>query len=382
MSTGSARKSVLFVLDVAVGSATAQVRGYRFREKFLAAGWAAEFVDVADESVDEIVQRAKRHAVVYLVKTRSLVLLRKIKRYTECATVYDLTDVLWEGAARGSFPDIELIVSEVDVVFIETAYVRGFAERHNEHVVSIPVCTLVEMFEETARTLGPRRDSTGVTIGWVGSPNTVRALEKLKPVLESVCERYPGTTLRFVGVGNHEFSHWRASVSAVPKYDEAGMIREILGFDIGIFPPPFSLGEYALRGAQKAMLYMTGGAVAVAQNAGDCARIISHESTGLLAVTAADWERMLVSLVGSPALRQRIAAAARPTMQAHSLEGVFRTLEENLLRAQMVKRTPVPLAKRALAHTEKFVRDAVYVASTKYTRAKRRVRSLARSLVS
>src|SRR4051812_23152996 len=91
----SAGRRVLIVLDVAVGSATVHVRGWRFAESYRRHGWDVAFVDVRDASEEEIATRARDFDLVYLIKVRSFSLVQRL-RSQGSKVVFDLTDPLWE----------------------------------------------------------------------------------------------------------------------------------------------------------------------------------------------------------------------------------------------------------------------------------------------
>lgn len=353
------RKRVLIVLDVAVGTATAQVRGLRFKDSFAKAGWESTFVDVRDRSEADIVRLAKNVAVVYLVKVRSLSLLRAIRATTSAKIAFDFTDALWQSQHRHAWRDLESLLLEADSVFSENEFICAYARRFNRNVSSIPVCTLVEQFDETRETKPEiLRRSGEITIGWIGTHSAVRALEKIKPELESVCAKFPHARLRFVGVGKATFANWRAPITTVAAYDEQRMVEEILAMDIGLFPPPFDAKEYAIRGAQKAMLYMTGGAAPVALHAGDCARLIRNGESGMLVSAPGGWAAALTELLSNEAKLAAIRAVAAQAMRGHSIQSVFDTLTANLLEVVDRPRPPITLSTLVRARVSQSVRNA------------------------
>lgn len=374
MSSADPRKRLLVVLDVTVGTATAQVRGLRFQKKFAEAGWACTFVDVRDAREAEIVELARSVAVVYLVKVRSLDLLRAIRAACDAKIVFDFTDALWQSPHRHEWRTVESLLLECDAVFSENEYVCAYARRFNDQVVSIPVCTLVEQFDETRRSKPELLERSGaITIGWIGTHSTVRALEKIKAELEAVCARFPRARLRFVGVGNASFANWRAPLSSVPKYDEQRMVEEILGMDVGIYPPPFDANDYAIRGSQKAMLYMTGGAAPVALDAGDCADRIQHRRTGMLVPVTGGWERTLAELLGNEAMLAGIREAAMQQMRSHTIEAVFETLASSLLAVVDRPRAGIPVTMLVRARFEQAVRNLHHRGERTLRRVKRKI---------
>lgn len=331
------------MLDIGAGRATVQVRGWRFAESFRVAGWQAEFVDVKDATEEELLAKARGVDVTYLIKVRSVSLIRRLKAQGS-KVIFDLTDPVWEYRyRRGGWWHIDEILLLADAVFSENEFVCEYGRRFNERVFSIPVCTQVERFDEIRRTAsGPPTDR--VVIGWVGSTSTVSAVFRVAPVIEEVARHHPDVELRLVGTGDRPLPAWRHTrVSLVGSYDEETMIREILAMHIGIFPPPEDIADYRVRGAHKALLYMTGGVPPVAQNAGDCANKIRDGETGMLADSPAEWIQKLRRLVESPELRSRMGSRALASVRAeHSLINVFRALEAALDEVIALPPRPMP----------------------------------------
>ena len=325
---------LLVVLDPEMGHATVQLRGLIFEEEFKKHGWLVEFVDVRKVREDVIVQKAKAFDAVYLLKVAVLSLYQQLKTSTKAKIIFDLTDALWMPYHRDhGWQDLEKILKTCDALFSENEYICEYGRTFTSNVYSIPVCTQPDKFDAIRRRLPARKD-TKIVVGWVGSTGTVQALAKIKAPLENLFRKYPQLELRIVGCNDPgripNFKHVRYTL--VPQYNEDEMIREILGLDIGLFPPPLDIEDFAVRGALKALLYMTGGVPAVCQNAGDCAKVIMDGVTGMLANTPEEWEQKLDLLITSPELRARIGQnAAQAVRTEHTLSHVFRVLEESLL---------------------------------------------------
>jgi glycosyltransferase involved in cell wall biosynthesis len=121
------------------------------------------------------------------------------------------------------------------------------------------------------------------------------------------------------------------TVTTRSRYDEAAMMEEMLQFDIGLFPAPGDLEDYAVRGALKAMLYMTAGVAPVALRAGDCASLIVDGVTGMLVDEHQDWCNAIQRLVRDAGLRRAIGERARAVVErTHSLEAVAEVLDRAL----------------------------------------------------
>lgn len=336
---------LLFVLNRNLGGATAHARGLVYRPLFAENGWHVEFASVAqppeaddrvvrEDREDEIVRIASRFDLVYLLKVNSLRLVERLKAQTSAKVIFDLTDSLWYPIHyRSGWQYLSEILCQSDAVFSENEWICAYGRKYNSRVWSIPACSQVERFDPQRRCRTERKPAD-VVIGWVGTSGTVQGLHKLLVPLEALWTRYPSLSLRIVGCGDTKQlpPFKRVRYTCISEYNEDDMIREILDFDIGLFPPPLDIEDYCVRGVLKALLYMAGGVPPVCQNAGECRRIISDGENGMLANDERDWTEKLDRLVSSPALRQEMGQRALETArQSHSLRQVFAVLRRALL---------------------------------------------------
>ena len=343
--------SLLFVVDGRRGHATRRARGGVFREAFEREGWTVGFADAAVDQPADIVAAARRHEIVCLLKVGSLSLVRSLlrdrhnKRDGRARVVFDLTDPLWKRVhRRAGWHDLERILRVVDAVICENAITREYALRFNPNVAIVPASAQVERFD-AARETQPPHDSRRVVIGWVGSRGTAGALARVRAPLERVCARHPEVVVRAVGcrIEDAERALSGLPFSVLPEYDEAGMVREMLSLDIGLFPMPTDLEDYRVRGALKALLYMGAGVPAVSQAGGDCSEVVEDGVTGMLADGDAEWEAKIEALVVSPDLRRRMGAAALDfARRERSIVRVLLAYREALLGA-----LALPPARRA-----------------------------------
>lgn len=348
---------VLFVVQPDNSLPTVHIRGLIYQDLFRERGWTVKFIsrtpwadelgDMGTEQRDRaIIEMAAAYDVVYLLKVPALSLVKQLRQHTPAAVVFDLTDTLWKPYYRAfGWHQLEEILVRCDAVFSENEWICAFGRRWNDRVVSIPACTQVELFDAARDTATARADGKTV-IGWVGSPATVCALAKVFEPLERLAQRHPGLELRVLGSGDGRdlppFRHLR--VTTLPDYDMAVLIREVLWFDIGIFPPPMDMEDFVVRGALKAMIYMTGGIPAVCQRGGDCINLIEDGTSGMLCATSAEWEAKLERLIASTALRHEMGQRGLAAIRAeHTLSHVFSKLEAALQGVIEAKQHPAPV---------------------------------------
>ena len=187
----------------------------------------------------------------------------------------------------------------------------------------------LEVAEDTARIPmhAPHSNDRPVTVGWLGSPSTVKYLHHIAPVLRDLASRHPD--LRFQIMGGGDFT-----MDGVPwdlqDWSLDGELRALAGFDIGLMPlPPEDWAQGKSGG--KARTYMAAGVVPICSAIGYNRELIRDGETGFLCETPDQWAQALERAVTDPALRQRIATAARadvvarfdPAQQAAKMRALF-----------------------------------------------------------
>jgi glycosyltransferase involved in cell wall biosynthesis len=142
---------------------------------------------------------------------------------------------------------------------------------------------------------------------WVGSSSTLRGLELVRDLFDTVGANVPGARLKLVSDRSPDFG--RLPVEAV-CWSEATEAAEIAAADIGISWVPdddWSRGKCGL----KILQYMAAGLPVVANPVGVHPTIVRHGETGFLARTPDEWIEAIRRLAGDPDLRRRMGTAAR-----------------------------------------------------------------------
>ena len=197
--------------------------------------------------------------------------------------------------------DISRTISGSASVIVSNSYLEEFALRHNKNVHVVP--SPVNVDDNVKRKSGDR-----LVVGWVGSPETSRYLNFLKPVFRDLKERFSNLDLSFMGaLGNDEFE--KLGVKLVPwtRDGERDYLRNI---DIGIMPLADDEWSRAKAG-YKLLLYMSKGAPCVASPVGVNKEIIKEGENGFLANTAEEWSEKLSTLLGDSGLSSRMGEEGR-----------------------------------------------------------------------
>jgi glycosyltransferase involved in cell wall biosynthesis len=92
-------------------------------------------------------------------------------------------------------------------------------------------------------------------------------------------------------------------------------VEDLSDFDVGLMPLTNTEWERGKCGL-KALQYMALGIPAVVSPVGVNTEIVRDGENGLLAPSERDWERALESLLTDPALRRRLGAAGRASVES------------------------------------------------------------------
>jgi glycosyltransferase involved in cell wall biosynthesis len=180
------------------------------------------------------------------------------------------------------------------------------------------------------------RSGAGVQLVWIGSASTLQGLQRARPLLESIGQRWPGLSLKLVCDRFLDLRH----LPVLPcDWSESEEGAALAAADIGISWIPDDLWSRGKCGL-KVLQYMAAGLPVVANPVGVHAELVEHGVTGFLATTEAQWQEAIGLLMHDPLLRRQLGAAGRRRVQAHYsvAVGADRWLDV-LARAQPRRRT-------------------------------------------
>ena len=218
---------VLIVYDqLDVPSTT--VRALQFRELFAShPDFEVQFIGRKSESMNRLMQRWPRrpalwapmqHADKTLTQHREariaamasevdLVMMMTVPSWPlhqqlcdlpNTLVVTDLIDALWLPCFQAhGWEHIHEMLKTSDAVICENQYTADYTAQWNDSVFVIPDAPQVEAFDQVRAQV--RRDSTRITIGWIGGSHTADALYQIYEPLEDVFSRHRELHLRLVG---------------------------------------------------------------------------------------------------------------------------------------------------------------------------------------
>jgi glycosyltransferase involved in cell wall biosynthesis len=146
-----------------------------------------------------------------------------------------------------------------------------------------------------------------VTLGWIGDHGSIHYLEKMRPILERIGERYPHAELKIVC----DIFFDCEKINVVKKmWKSEEEVAELQSFDIGLMPlvdDPWSWGKCGLKIIQ----YQGVGVPVVCTPVGINRDLVEDGVNGLWAKTPEEWESKISNLIEDSALREKMGREGR-----------------------------------------------------------------------
>ena len=200
------------------------------------------------------------------------------------------------------------IIKMSTAVVVGNEFLATFARQYHNHVTVIPTAVDTDRFVPRPARASEARE---LTVGWIGSPTTFPYLQSLAPQLQQLAARRP-FVLKVSGAGKPvQFPGVR--VEEVP-WSLAQEVTLFNSCDVGVYPltdDDWARGKCGF----KAIQFMSCGVPVVAAAVGVNTDIVRDGENGFLAATPRDWVEKLERLLTDAALRARLAAAGRATIE-------------------------------------------------------------------
>jgi len=149
------------------------------------------------------------------------------------------------------------------------------------------------------------------TIGWIGTPHTVKYLEMIRPVLLGWDKK---NSIRLVIIGADSFKLDGVTVE-YHCWSQGSEVSEIQKFDIGIMPLPDNLWERGKCG-YKLIQYMACGKPVIASPVGVNPEIVEHGVNGFLARSKKEWiEALDLLYAADPEYRYEMGKEGRKKVE-------------------------------------------------------------------
>src|SRR5947209_2787002 len=174
------------------------------------------------------------------------------------------------------------------------------------HVEIVPTAIDVERYRDL-----PAAPSKAPTIGWIGIPLNAHYLTTIAPAFCAVAAEI---SVKLNVVGAPVPPEFASVPSESFPWSEDSEIARLAAFDIGIMPlhdTPWERGKCAY----KLLQVMAAGKPVIASPVGANVQVVRHGVNGFLANTTQEWVDTLRRLARDPALRRRMGAEARRTVE-------------------------------------------------------------------
>lgn len=184
-------------------------------------------------------------------------------------------------------------------------YLCEYARKFNSSVVFNP--TTIDLNHHHLR---HHETENKLIIGWTGSHTTLKYLDEVIDVLNTISEKYPNT--EFHVIANQSPSQSIRNLRFIP-WSEETEVTALSAFDIGIMPLPddeWSKGKCGF----KALQYMSLGIPCIASAVGANSVIIQDGKNGLLCKSREDWLTNITRLIDDRELRKRLGDGGRETV--------------------------------------------------------------------
>lgn len=250
-----------------------------------------------------ILELANSADLVYLLGVPSPALHRQLCDRPALKMIMDVVDSLWLPYHRQfGWEQFSRMASTADAVTCKSEGIADHVRNVNNNTFIVPDSPQLSAFDAHRERVN--RDPSIISLGWLGSPDSSPTLNLLHGVLEQLATDHPNLMLTILGGDPARVTKYeKMKCRLIPRYNRDQMVQELLAIDVGLYPQ-FDDEDAQTRGASKARLYMSAGAVALCQQIGESAAMIQDGVDGVLAATEEDWLEKLKWLIND---RQRIS---------------------------------------------------------------------------
>jgi glycosyltransferase involved in cell wall biosynthesis len=232
--------------------------------------------------------------------------------------IYDFDDAIWLTDRKRESRLLRLIKWRSKVASIcrwsykvscGNDYLCGFARKYNEAVFCIP--TTIDTVGLHNPSFYRKIQRSEVIVGWTGSHSTVKYLQTLEDVLNTLEKKYATMTLWVISdempklqIPRMEFKPWSIGSE----------VEDLFQFDIGIMPLPDDMWSKGKCGF-KALQYMSLGIPAVVSPVGVNSSYVSNGIEGFVASSENEWIKALSELIENPELRIQMGENGRKKVE-------------------------------------------------------------------
>jgi glycosyltransferase involved in cell wall biosynthesis len=214
-----------------------------------------------------------------------------------------------------------------DMIIVGSFYLAEQARKFNSSVEVLPLGLKVSDYNVAA----PAKTDDKIRLVWIGSANTLKYLEEIKPALETVGSRFPDVVLRIIG---DKFLNMQNMPVEKKTWSQQNRYLDLVTSDIGLAPLPdnrFAQGKCSF----KVLEYSAAGLPVVASPVGTNRENIREDITGFLTSDVERWIEKITILVKDPQLRQTMGRQGRQYTKQFDVSVIGKCLCEIISKCLM-----------------------------------------------
>jgi glycosyltransferase involved in cell wall biosynthesis len=201
---------------------------------------------------------------------------------------------------------IDSVMRNAALVTVGNDYLMEYARKAGaKYVAYLPTVVDLDRYR-----VGERVKNRGFTIGWIGTPHTVKYLEMIGPILLK-WDKKINSHLVIIGADSFKLDGVNVEHHGWSQDSE---VSEIQGIDVGIMPLPDNLWARGKCG-YKLIQYMACGKPVIASPVGVNSKIVEHGVNGFLAGSKKEWMEAFDFLYADPEKRYDMGKEGRKKVE-------------------------------------------------------------------
>lgn len=289
----------------------------------------------------ETVLRARRYDAVVVYREAALIgpaIYERLLGWSKVPLFFDFDDAIWQPAqispVNGVFSRLHFwgktstTCRLASAVLVGNGYLAEYARKRNDNVFVVPTSIELEKYPPQPELEG----DAPFVVCWTGSTSTLAHFEHARAVLERLAARRK-VVVKVICNKPPERPIAGAENVFVP-WTESGEAAAVGASHVGIMPLPdddYTRGKCGL----KALQYMATGRPVVIAPVGMNTDLVQSGDNGFLARTDDEWLAALEQLASSRALRSRMGAAGRRTIEERYSAEVVAEMFADAVRATL-----------------------------------------------
>jgi L-malate glycosyltransferase len=228
--------------------------------------------------------------------------------------IYDFDDAVFASPDYFSLMSIikgdyksKFLIKNAHQIILSSPFNLDYCKENNKlgSVTYIPCSLDLKRFTQKTQQF-----SKPPTLGWTGTFSSKPYLDSIQPVLYELKKHIQ---YKIIFITNFDYELPGLDLEVI-KWSEENEIHDLHRIDIGLYPltkSPWSLG----KGGLKTLQYMAAGIPTISTDFGTVQDFVTHQDNGFLVNEQEDWINAVLRIISDSALRERMIASARQTVE-------------------------------------------------------------------